>query len=341
MSEGPVYGVVGEQVRSVEPGDLPALLELAGSAPYAPLRYLALFGHPDVAEADQRDRTASRLAGPGQHLLLEDGGRVRGQVSVVPVDDLTGHFGTPFWDVGPVVSDPPGGPERLDVATRLLRAAVDGPEGLLVLRVEGDDRATLLAAQECGFRVMENSLTYVNDLDRAAKNPDPESPDIELHRIGIDPPIPSEAFDEVRVGADQLTEDHYHADPRLPDDLCNALYRRLLDRGLAGEGADALILRMHEDRIIGLGIWRHWSHLERHGVSIAGNGFGFRAFYAPPGSDRFTAFICNNSLTGNRLLEWTTQSTNYPMVNMICSQRSIRLCRSSYVLHRWSDSAWA
>jgi hypothetical protein len=337
----PVYAPTAGDVRSLRPDDLAQVLAIAEEAAFAPLRYLAVFGHGDVVGPEQRDRTGRQLTGPGTHLILEDDGVIRGEITVHAVDDLTEHFGRTFYDVGPVLAPAATPIERGTIASRLLSAAIEvAVDGVSVLRVESDDRATLRAAEDLGFRIMETSLTYVNDLGRADRNLDPESPDIALHHLGIDAPIPNEAFDEVRVGADQLTEDHYHADPRLPDALCNALYRRLLERGLRGEGADALVLRMHEDRIIGLGIWRHWKHLDPYGVSMAGNGFGFRAFYAAPGSDRFTAFVCNNSLTGNRLLEWTTQSTNFPMVNMICSQRSIRLCRSSYVLHRWSDGRW-
>ncbi len=331
------------EVRLSLPDDVPRVRALAGASPFPALRYLALFGYPDAAIQEQRDRVQMLLSrDDGVHLVIDGEDAATAQVSIVPVDDLSDHFGMPFHDVGPVLNAPGPSAERLARARLILSAAIDSiADGVLVLRVEGDDRATLLAAEAVGFRVMETTLTFVNDLARSDRNLDTDAADVTLHRLGVDPPLPHDVFDQVRVGAGQLTEDHYHADPRLADWLCDDLYRRLFDRGLQGVGSDALVLRWHQGIVIGLGLWRHWDHLEPYGVSIAGSGFGFRAQQLPSGTGSgLTAFVCNNQVTGNRLLEWSTQATNLPMVNMINTQRSIRLCRTSYVLHRWSDGRW-
>jgi len=331
--------------RAVLPDDRASSLEVAARGEFAPLRYLAMFGH-EVAGLEQRDRVDQILGGPGVHLLADEGSTWRGQASATPVDDLSDHFGVPFHEVGPLLT-PVGDADRATTVRRLLDGlceAVTGPEpGVMMLRLESDDLAGLLGAEEAGFRLRETTLTYVNDLDRASRNPPTELRDaVRLHRFGVDEPLPESTFEGIRGQASQVTQDHYHADPRLPDERCDALYERVLDRGLRGEGSDCIVMRIGDDgRLQGFGTWRHWSELDRYGVSMAGSAFGFRAPGASAGLQyEVAAFVCNESITGNRLLEWSTQATNYAMVNMMSRRPSIRLCRSSYVLHRWTAGTW-
>jgi hypothetical protein len=332
-------------IRSVEPGDRASLLAVAADGEFAPLRYLAMFGH-DVAGQEQRDRAERILDAPGAHLVREVDAQVVGQASASPVPDLSEHFGLPFHEVGPLLT-PLGADDRSTTVKELLDALVrdvaDQAPGVVMLRLETDDLAGLLGAEEAGFRLRETTVTYVNDLERASRNPTVEMGDaVRLHRFGVDEPLPESTFTGIRGQASQVTQDHYHADPRLPDERCDALYERVLDRGLRGEGSDCIVMRIGDDgRLQGFGTWRHWSELDRYGVSMAGSSFGFRAPGAPAGFlHEVAAFVCATSITGNRLLEWSTQATNFPMVNMMCRQPSIRFCRSSYVLHRWTDGVW-
>jgi hypothetical protein len=48
--------------------------------------------------------------------------------------------------------------------------------------------------------------------------------------------------------------------------------------------------------------------------------------------------MCNEPLLEDaRLVQWDTQATNLPMVNMLTGRPSIRFCRASYMLHSWTD----
>lgn len=330
-------------IRAVRPEDHRAVLDLAARGEFAPLRYLELFGH-DVAANEQRDRVERTLHGPGVHRVLEDGGSLLGQASAVPVDDLSDHFDLPFHQIETPLTDSGIDLDR-STAVRLLLDelcdAVTGEQpGVVMLRLEADDLAAVLGAEDAGFRVRETTVTYVNDLERASHTPAaPLSAAVSLHRFDRDGLPPEAALASIRGQASQVTQDHYHADPRLPDERCDALYERLLDRALRGEGADCIVMRTGDDgRVQGFGTWRRWSWLERYGVSMAGSSFGFRAPGAPAGLlHEIAAFVCSTSITDNRLLEWSTQATNFAMVNMMCRQPSIRFCRSSYLLHRWTD----
>ena len=328
-------------VSEAASGDRSAIIELAGSDAYAPLRYLRLFGHP-IDQREQQDRVARQIDGEGVHLVVERRGVVCGQVTARPIQDLTDIFEVPVHDVGPVLVAPDH--PRTEVAALLLaavRSSVREAEpGFLLLRLEGDDYDAMLAAEATGFRLRETTLTFVNDLARRGRNPPPPDHDIRLHRFDIDGPLADEQYAMLRSQRFQLIDDHYHADPRLPNDRCDALYARVFDRTLRGESADALVIRYVDDRVASMGTWRHWQHLAEYGVSMAGSPFGFRSEDAPPGNIGVTSFACNESITGNDLLEWSTQATNFAIVNMVSRLPSLRHCRTSYMFHGWTDSWW-
>lgn len=322
-----------------------AVIALAGDPRWSPLRYLALFGH-DVGGAEQADRVRSLLGQDGWHLVALDGAQVVGQVSAVPVDDLTEHFGVPFVEVGPLLTIADQEVHRRQVVRSLLSALRDtiggDPAALCFVRVEADDHEAVAAAEDAGYRLRETTLTYVNDLARRDRNLVLPRPDggIRVHRFGTDDRLPSAAFDVARSHPAPVTVGHYHADPRLSDDRCDALYRRVLRRVLDGVGADVLVMQFVDEELVGFGSWRNWDRLRPYGVAMVGSSFGFRMPGAPMGLlGEVGAYVCNEPLTENRLLEWSTQAPNYPMINMLSRQQSIRLCRVSQVLHGWTDSA--
>jgi hypothetical protein len=330
-------------IHVADANDHRSIVRLAEGDAHAPLRYLDLFKHP-IAQQELADRVARHLEEPGAHLVAVEGGSTVGAVTVRPIPDLVTMFDVPVHEVVAVLTAEGHGPDRTRIGRRLLEAGLEAvaPEGagLVLLRLEADDAEALLAAEGAGFRIRESTITFVNDLDRRDRNPPPPEQDIRLHRFSEDGPLTEELRSHLRSQQFQLVDDHYHADPRLPDERCDALYARVFDRALAGEGADALVMRFVDDEIASMGTWKHWSNLEAYGVSMAGSSFGFRADTAPPGNIGVTSFACNETITGNRLLEWSTQATNFAIVNMVIRLPSMRHVRTSYMLHAWTDGAW-
>ncbi|WP_426574203.1 hypothetical protein [Aquihabitans sp. McL0605] len=326
--------------RTATDQDLDEIEALARADDFAPLRYLAMFGSPVGGELAAL--AAQRVQRSG-HLVVTGATAITGAAGVAEVPYLAEHFGVPFRHIGPVVTADPEPGLRAPIVSELLAEIVAEPDGgvprLDVLRVEADDLGCYHAAIANGFLPYETTLTWVNDLERVHLNPPKTSwPDIEVMRIGIDEAPSEDALAGLRGGGALIAGDHYHNDPRLDSARAASLYERWLDRGLKGDGSDVAVLRYHEGALIGIGLWTKWRDLEPFGVSMVGNGFGFRAGWAPPGTTQdFSSIVCNRPLLDNRLLEWSTQATNYPMANMISREPSIRLCRTSHVLHRWSD----
>lgn len=325
-------------VRDFSAGDLAQVTSLAARSPYAPLRYMRLFGF-DVANQELEDRVVTELGTAGAHLVAERDGEVVGAVTCSEVVDLSTHFSVPVFEIGAVL-----GGESTEVRAEVSGALLDGLRervadagtAMVMLRVETDDAACLGAAEDVGFRVMETSLTWVNDLERRHLN----EPVSGGHVVEV---IELRGGDTAKlaplaVGADSVMRlDHYHVDPRLPDDLCDSLYRRRFERAMAGVLADVAVVSYQDGEVAGAGFWRRWTELERYGIEMAGAGYGFRVPGMAPGTtEAFTSLVCNEPICGNRFLEWTTQATNFPQVNMTARQRSIRLVRSSHVLHLWT-----
>lgn len=327
-------------VRNAVGGDRDVISALAESGAYAALRHLALFGH-EIAGVEQRDRVLARFGGSAVELVAADGA-VGGYLAAWEVDDLSEHFGVRVVEVGPLIAgDDRVGRCRIAQALAgalMERVSGDGP-AMVMWRVESDDLASLHAAEGVGFRCMETSLTWVNDLERAHLNDPVSTEGLVLLDLTDGAAQDSELFEPLRAGARMVMSlDHYHADPRLSDDRCDALYERRFERALRGEGADVAVIRLVDGEVFGAGFWRAARELEQYGVELAGSGYGFRVPGRAAGmSEGFTSFVCNNSLTGNRLMDWTTQATNFPQVNMTSRQRSIRMVRSSYMLHGWVD----
>ncbi|MFN7150749.1 MAG: hypothetical protein ACK4V6_14890 [Microthrixaceae bacterium] len=328
-------------VREAVAADREMVSSLAESGAYAAMRHLALFGH-EIAGAEQRDRVLERFGGASVELVVADGAPT-GYLAAWEVMDLSDHFGVGVMEVGPLIT---GGDDRVGrrgVARALARALVDRVRTdepvMLMWRIESDDLAALHSAEDVGFRCMETSLSWVNDLQRSHLNDPVSTEGLVLLDLTDGAAQSSDFFEPLRAGARMvMTLDHYHADPRLPDDLCDALYERRFERALRGEGADVAVIRLVDGEVFGAGFWRAERKLERYGVELAGSGYGFRVPGRAAGmSEGFTSFVCNNSLTGNRLMDWTTQATNFPQVNMTSRQRSIRMVRSSYMLHGWVE----
>jgi hypothetical protein len=318
---------------------LEGLVDLAGRDPFAPMRWLDRF-EDHVSSRVRTDQVREALRSAPPPLVLRDGGDVLGGLIWREVPDLTEHFDLPVSEVVAVLVEP--GADRRPVVAELLGALREeraGDGGFVMLRMEADDVAGVAGATESGSTLISTSLGLVNDLERRHLNPPYEAPGMRLHRFA-DGPLPDDVYSVLRSAPTPLVDDHYHADPRLDDERCDALYDRKRERVIEGIGADVMVYRLVEGTITGFGTFRRNTDVEPYGIALLDSGFGYRPPGAPPGHGIAAAeFMCNESMLDNRFVEWDTQATNYGMVNMLAGRRSIRLVRSSYVLHCWTDGS--
>lgn len=314
------------------------LLALAAVDGFDPLRWLDRYR--DRVSVDVRaDQIREGLRSGPPPLLATSGEDLRGALLWRPLPDLVEIFDIPVHEVVAVLVDP--AENRAAVVGDLLRALRDelaGPPGLVMLRLEVDDVEALAAATGTGFTVRETSITLMNDLERAHFNPPYDPTGMKIHRFA-DGPLPQALYDLLRSARSPIVDDHYHADPRLDDERCTAIYDRRRDQVIEGIRADVAVYREIDDVYYGFGTFKQDPAVAPYGLTLVNDSFGYRPPGAPPGHNRNAAeFMCNEPLLeGNRFVQWDTQATNLPMVNMLLGRPSIRPCRISHMLHCWTD----
>ena len=314
------------------------LVALAGRDAFAPLRYLDRFSEQATlpVRADQvRDALRS---GPAP-LVVREGEDIVAGLLWRPLPDLAELFDRPVHEVVAVLVEPTV--DRRPAVTELLGALRDelaGDPGLVMLRIEVDDVEAMAAATATGFTVRETSLVLLNDLERRHLNPPYDPTGMKIHRFA-DGPLPEDLRALLRSARAPIVDDHYHADPRLDDERCTVIYDRRRDQVVDGIRADVAVYREIDGVYYGFGTFKRDPAVERYGVTLLNDSFGYRPPGAPAGHNRNAAeFMCNEPLLdGARFVQWDTQATNLPMVNMLLGRPSIRLCRVTHMLHCWTD----
>lgn len=318
--------------------DLDALLALAAIDGFAPLRWLDRF-REQISTDVRTDQVRDALGSGPAPLVVRTGGAVRGGLLWRPLPDLAEIFDVPVHEVVAVLVDPSA--DRRSIVGSLLgalRNELAGGRGLVLLRLEVDDVEALAGATGSGFTVRETSLTLFNDLERRHLNPPYDPSGMKLHRFA-DGPLPGELQDLLRSAAAPIVDDHYHADPRLDDARCTAIYDRRRDQVIDGVRADVAVYREIDGVYYGFGTFKRDPAVAPYGITLLNDSFGYRPPGAPAGHNRNAAeFMCNEPLLdGARFVQWDTQATNLPMVNMLLGRPSIKLCRVSHMLHGWID----
>jgi hypothetical protein len=116
---------------------------------------------------------------------------------------------------------------------------------LLIARADGADHVAARSLGLAGLFLLEVQITYRGPLTDTTSGP------------GIREAVPEDAAgiaDLARMGF-QDYGGHYHADPRLPADLCRELYVDWALRGLAGEAADVVYVVEVDERLAAFGLF--------------------------------------------------------------------------------------
>lgn len=314
------------------------LIAMAEEDAFAPLRWLDRFSERlSLNVRSDQVRDALRCGPPP--LVVRDGGDVRGGLLWRPLPDLAEIFDLPVHEVVAVLVDP--AVDRRSMVAELLdalRSEMAGDPGMVMLRLEVDDVEAMAGATATGFSVRETSLVLFNDLDRRHLNPPYDPTGMKIHRFA-EGPLTEELHALLRSAAAPIVDDHYHADPRLDDARCTAIYDRRRDQVIEGIRADVAVYREIDGVYYGFGTFKRDPAVEPYGITLLNDSFGYRPPGAPAGHNRNAAeFMCNESLLDDaRFVQWDTQATNLPMVNMLLGRPSIRLCRVSHMLHCWTD----
>jgi hypothetical protein len=314
-----------------------SVLELAARDPFRPRRWLDRYSD-QLSLVLRSEQVGAVLRDGPPPLVASDGGDVAGALVWRPIPDLADFFEVPVHEVFALLVEPEA--DRRAVAASLLgalRGELGGGRGLVMFRIEADDVAGLGGATDAGFRVLETSIAFVNDYERRHLNPPYDPAGMGIHSFD-DGPLPDEMHAALSRAPTGIVNDHYHADPRLDDARCDALYDRMRDRVLQGIGADVLIYRRFDGIYHGYGTFKRATGVAAHGITLLDGALGYKLPGPSVGPIGATGnYICNVPLLDSRLLQWDTQLTNYAVTNMLLGPRSLKLAHATHMLHCWTD----
>ncbi|MFZ4434767.1 MAG: hypothetical protein ACOYOQ_16370 [Microthrixaceae bacterium] len=277
----------------------------------------------------------------GAGMVAVRAGDVVGFLGARPDDVESAHFGLGVDRVTDLIVE--GSHDRGDLGTLLWRALVEQRRGagrhLLIANIDGDDMAGLNASLRVGSTYCESAVAYVCDTELGPSNlHQPHSLEFRVSEPK-DLCLPPDALDVIRerIPASRWY-DHFHADPRLPDAECDALYEMWFDRAIAGEWADLVVLALRDDSIVGVTTWKHWTHFdEEHGASMLAQPIGVAV---PNGYGMIRGmFPLLHALRpfNARFWDMSTSVRNREVNATLPRMFGMSMARSTHVLHLWTD----
>jgi L-amino acid N-acyltransferase YncA len=130
----------------------------------------------------------------------------------------------------------------VDTLPEIQQFCVEKGVRLLIASCSGTEIETAQALEDSGLRLMAIYLDYaIRTRER------PHDPTLRLAG-----PEDADEVAAIAKGAFEGHQGHYHADPRLPNDLCNEVYADLARRCCTGEAADITVLAEEDGRICGV-----------------------------------------------------------------------------------------
>lgn len=201
---------------------------------------------------------------------------------------------------------------------------------LSIARVNTNHLDTIQDMESDGYRLMDTLVYYAF---KYAKLDIPT--DSNQHPIR---PIQADDLDEVKAIAAESFKGyygHYHADPRLPDDKCDAVYVDWAAQSVSSrEIADEVLVVVGDNRLNGFATLRKNSDTEAEGVL-----FGVAPHAQGQGIYRtmmIHGMIWSKKQAAERMMV-STQITNIA-VQKVWSRLGFEMDHSYYTMHKWFDS---
>jgi GNAT superfamily N-acetyltransferase len=199
---------------------------------------------------------------------------------------------------------------------------------LLVARCAAEHLETVHTLEEAGGRLMDTLVYFSRELRRL---PIPE--DTGTTSIRRFEPGDADRVREIAAQAFAGYIGHYHADPRLPQEACDAVYTDWAARSCAGEaGADEVLVSELDGRVVGFATLRLNSDEEGEGVLFAvapeAQGIGIYRSLMIAAMSWFLEAGCERMVTSSQI---TNRGVQKVWVRL-GAEPTVRY----YTLHRWA-----
>jgi hypothetical protein len=318
-------------IRRYQTEDEGKILPLLNVYPYDDLRRYRII-NKERQTAYLRLRIA-RCASDGSVWVSEANGKVRALVAVRMLPWDSSIFGVKMGQIPILVHE--GLPEDSREFLKSLLDSVLGDcrkEGMrhLNIRVDADNLMLAQVLEEKGFYLVDTIVTYIFNPRRQ------ELPHIkQLYKTRVYREEDHDAVLQVAAVAYKNFIGRYHADPHLPNDLCDKLYRLWAKRILDGDIAEQIIVAERKGKVIGfLGYRLKQDILEATGVRVAGGGLGG---CLPDGFGAYAAILETAMREGMHRYDMQDFETQINNVNIILIYQKLNFeyTRAQYTFHAW------
>ena len=322
-------------IREYSPADEGAVMELFAAYPYGDLRRYRL-----VNREKQAAYLLHKLPGcarDGRVLVAEEGGRIRAIAALRPLPWDSGIFGIAMGHIPLFVHPGAGRGDRSSIGALieaiLAACRADGIVHLNV-RADADDLALVHCLEGAGFYLVDTIVTYIFIPRRQELGHGKY-----LFKTRLYAP---EDHDAVLAVADEAYKGfigRYHADPRLPREAADRLYRAWAERLLDGGVAETIIVAERKGKVVGfLGYRLKQDLLEATGVRCVGGGLGG---CTQEGFGAYAAIIEEAMREGMHrydMQDFETQINNVNIVR-IYQKLNFEYARAKYTFHAWLGQA--
>lgn len=319
----------GVTVREYRPPDEALVGALIESYRYNDLRRYRLFSREKQA-AYLRFKLAACLK-DGRVWVVEGDGSIRALAALRPLPWDSSIFKIKMGQVPLIIRG--GGASREDVAllveTVLCEARAEGYVHLNV-KADADDLVLVQCLEENGFYLVDTIVTFIFIPRRQELGHGKYLFKTRLYR-----PEDHDAVLHVADVAYKGFIGRYHADPHLPDELCDRLYEMWARQLLDGDTAERIIVAERKGKVVGfLGYRMKRDILAATGVKCVGGGLGG---CLPEGFGAYTAILEEAMREGMHrydMQDFETQINNINIVR-IYQKLNFEYARAKYTFHAW------
>lgn len=316
--------------RRYRDDDKGAVKELFANYPYNDLRRYRLINRE--GQAAYLHHLYKKCARTGTAWVAGEGNSIAAASALRPLDFDSSIFGITMGQIPLFVHPGRDSSEAVNRALLDAMLAACRAEGYrhLNIRVDTDDTALVHLLEERGFYLADTIVTYIFIPSRA-----------ELghfkHIFSTRPYAPGDHDEVLRVALESYKNffGRYHADPHLPNEKCDLLYRHWAEKLLTGGIADGITLAERKGAIVGfLGYRTNKDILDSTGVNVVGGGLGGctaegLGAYAPILEDAMRGQIPLHDM-----MDLETQINNVNIIR-IYQKLNCEYARSKYTFHTW------
>ncbi|MFH0777902.1 MAG: GNAT family N-acetyltransferase [Candidatus Eisenbacteria bacterium] len=224
-----------------------------------------------------------------------------------------------------------------DIKKKLVEAVlgecVESGMEFVAVRLNANEISSIHVLEDLGFRTVDGILTFAYDLRKG--EPDGRVPDFDTRAVK------DTDLDGVRrIATSSFRHGRFHADPRIAGETADGLYGAWLENSFRGVGADAVIVGVKEDRVLGFITCK----IDERSDPELGLAVGIIVLVAVDEKARGGGVA--SALTAEALrwfgrhgvdvVEVGTQQRNIPACR-VYERAGFRLVTSSISMHRWME----